>query len=391
MLARKFFLGVVLPLAIFVAATQVGTYLLIKGHLQEQADERLLRTVEELDRAITERLVSAEDDLRALRGCPEIDQHLQLKAFDEHVAASGELVELESQFVAIAAVKPHLRSIRFHQSEGRALVRVRNGARHYVALDASKAAWFRWAQRADPGEVLLNDPQPPGSADATITAVTPVHHAGRMRGAVVIEIPVRNLIGSLATGRTLGSAGYAYITGPDGTILSHQSEKDIGLNGAGLWTTQRVQAGYRGVFTESAETDDAVLMRKAFLPQARVRLGLVVAVPQDQVLAPVQRVTTWILVIFASGLAFVLLVGGALGRRTVAPLKRLTELSTRVAHGELDLDVKAETRDEVGQLATSFAGMVRSLKASRENLEEQVVARTHELNEAKLQAEAAQQ
>jgi CheY-like chemotaxis protein/nitrogen-specific signal transduction histidine kinase len=35
--------------------------------------------------------------------------------------------------------------------------------------------------------------------------------------------------------------------------------------------------------------------------------------------------------------------------------------------------------------------MVRSLKASRENLEEQVVARTHELNEAKLQAEAAQQ
>ncbi|MBD8498079.1 HAMP domain-containing protein [Paenibacillus sp. CAU 1523] len=49
-------------------------------------------------------------------------------------------------------------------------------------------------------------------------------------------------------------------------------------------------------------------------------------------------------------------------RRTVAPLKKLTEISQQAAQGDLTVSVSNTSKDEIGQLAQSFNQMVQALR-----------------------------
>jgi two-component system NtrC family sensor kinase len=88
-----------------------------------------------------------------------------------------------------------------------------------------------------------------------------------------------------------------------------------------------------------------------------------------------------------------ILVGGALGafarRRVVGPVAALLEGTRRVAHDELDQEIRVDDRGELGVLAGSFNEMTRALrrvegdlKALNLGLEHKVEERTAELRRA---------
>lgn len=58
-----------------------------------------------------------------------------------------------------------------------------------------------------------------------------------------------------------------------------------------------------------------------------------------------------------------------LGSAMVRPLQALSAAVSRVAEGDLTLEVPVERRDEIGQLALSVQGMVRRLRAAHERAE----------------------
>jgi signal transduction histidine kinase/CheY-like chemotaxis protein/HPt (histidine-containing phosphotransfer) domain-containing protein len=75
-----------------------------------------------------------------------------------------------------------------------------------------------------------------------------------------------------------------------------------------------------------------------------------------------------------------------LTRRITAPIQSLVLATRAVAEGQLDHTIEVRTRDEIQDLATSFAAMLRRLRAYREEvqsyqrgLEEKVEQRTREL------------
>lgn len=61
------------------------------------------------------------------------------------------------------------------------------------------------------------------------------------------------------------------------------------------------------------------------------------------------------------------------------PIKRLTEVTSRIQSGDLDAQASEVSSDEVGELAYSFNSMARQLRASLETLEDKVEERTAEL------------
>ena len=64
------------------------------------------------------------------------------------------------------------------------------------------------------------------------------------------------------------------------------------------------------------------------------------------------------------------------------PIKRLTEVTSRIQSGDLDAKASETAADEVGELAYSFNSMAQQLKASLETLEDKVAERTVELASA---------
>jgi two-component system NtrC family sensor kinase len=74
------------------------------------------------------------------------------------------------------------------------------------------------------------------------------------------------------------------------------------------------------------------------------------------------------------------------------PVTELVEVTNQVSMGDLSRKVEIHQRDEIGQLAKTFNKMIESLKQSRDeieqysrNLEDKIIERTHQLEEAQAQ------
>jgi PAS domain S-box-containing protein len=77
-----------------------------------------------------------------------------------------------------------------------------------------------------------------------------------------------------------------------------------------------------------------------------------------------------------------MLVGLFIARQVTRPLARLAETAREIGRGRLDAEVRIESRDEIGQLATAFREMEDHLRRMYEDLETRVEQRTAEWREA---------
>ncbi len=86
--------------------------------------------------------------------------------------------------------------------------------------------------------------------------------------------------------------------------------------------------------------------------------------------APMQQSlnqTVWHIGLLTVGIIFVgILLTVLLANRIVTPLRRLAETSHKIAEGDLQVTVSADTEDEVGQLTTSINRMAQALQQREE-------------------------
>jgi diguanylate cyclase (GGDEF)-like protein len=96
---------------------------------------------------------------------------------------------------------------------------------------------------------------------------------------------------------------------------------------------------------------------------------VVAAIPTAEVYAQLARMRIVTLGIVAGTLLVAAMVGYALGLVITRPLDRLTRAASKVAAGELEVELVDTKGGEVGYLTTVFRDMVSRLKTSREELE----------------------
>ena len=109
---------------------------------------------------------------------------------------------------------------------------------------------------------------------------------------------------------------------------------------------------------------------------------LFVLVPESSVYAPVDEL---LLIGLGSALviaALALILGFALSKRILAPLREVNQAAAALTRGQLDTRVAVNTGDEVGTLAGAFNKMAASLETNQSELEDRVKQRTLELERA---------
>jgi len=111
----------------------------------------------------------------------------------------------------------------------------------------------------------------------------------------------------------------------------------------------------------------------------RLNWRIIVHQNRDAALAPVTQQTDTNLRI-----ALLVAVGAALGavfvsQRLSRPIIRLTEVAQQITGGNLNIEVPVETQDEIGTLGEAFNTMTNRLQQTISTLEDQVAARTQQL------------
>jgi len=148
-------------------------------------------------------------------------------------------------------------------------------------------------------------------------------------------------------------------------------------------------AEVRGLLTYQRPGHEEVLA--SVVPLAGTPWVFAVEFPTRAVLAPAKSFLRTMALIATFCLTVGLVAAWILSRRLTEPLERLTAAADAIAGGDHTRRADLARVDELGRLGRSFDTMAAQVEESRQRLEEKVAARTHELNDALLRLQDAQQ
>ena len=87
-----------------------------------------------------------------------------------------------------------------------------------------------------------------------------------------------------------------------------------------------------------------------------------VALPLTEVNKSLEHISQAIIGGAAIAVVFAILLAIQISRTTTEPVKKLTQMSKRIAEGELDQEIRVPAKDEIGDLAEAFNQMATKLK-----------------------------
>jgi len=98
-----------------------------------------------------------------------------------------------------------------------------------------------------------------------------------------------------------------------------------------------------------------------------------------------KNATTLMIVLAVAGMALAVALGILIARSISRPIKMLADASEKLASGDLNVTIAIDSKDEVGQLATSFAAMTDNMNEVLQNIanaSEQVASGSRQVSEA---------
>ncbi|MBK9294622.1 MAG: HAMP domain-containing protein [Oligoflexia bacterium] len=153
----------------------------------------------------------------------------------------------------------------------------------------------------------------------------------------------------------------ALLVDADGVVLAASDKEQVGKNLSAHSVVSEVMKNNRPAATGDYKDINGKLIVGSFEIIPKINLGVVVTTPKDKAFEAARTLQRNILFI-----GFVILMA-AMGTAIVLsnfitnPLKRLTEISSKIGAGDFNVPVDVETNDEIGDLAKSFSVMEQGL------------------------------
>ncbi|MBN1580595.1 MAG: GAF domain-containing protein [Anaerolineae bacterium] len=266
--------------------------------------------------------------------------------------------------------------------------------------DQADEGWWQATWNEGQGAIYISEPEYDESAGTTalLVGVPITSYSGEVIGVLRSTLIV-DALKTLIARDTLGESGHAVLFDSAADVIFDPRAETI--NSAGLPPALRqeivdqeahftvtqdqhgtgILVGHAPVYSDLKET--AYSESEQAILAAVNQLGWAVAFRQNAdealVAVNVQSQTMILMGVVANAVVITILV--ILAQLLVAPLLRLTAVAQKVAGGDLTARAQVETRDEVGSLATVLNNMTAELQETLGGLEQQVQARTRDLEQ----------
>jgi PAS domain S-box-containing protein len=189
-----------------------------------------------------------------------------------------------------------------------------------------------------------------------------------LRGALLVNVQLNQLIARIESTK-IGKTGYAFVVNKDGNVIIHPDPLVVS-NATNMSSFSPVQSALAGN-TGWAKTDlggKTVLVGYSYVPVNG--WGLITVQPLDEALSDVNAIRTTNLIIIACTLIIAFFIILALAGALFRPIALLTAAAETASHGNLTVQARVISTDEIGTLASTFNTMIDRIREREETLKE---------------------
>lgn len=257
-------------------------------------------------------------------------------------------------------------------------------------------------------QVLSVSPVVPvqGTNALNMTMAAPTYdREAQVNGVLLARLKLTFLSAAISQTQ-VGQTGYAYVIDPR-HVLAISQPASLGDNTGTESDNTSIDIERDRTFIQTLRSADSTVLLHhrglhgqkvigAVAPIRSVDWHVVVELPLSEAYGPIyllilEALTASVIVILLAAI-----VGLAISRRIILPLRQLTHVATQMSEGQFDARAEAQFNNELGILIEAFnymAAQVRrsfaTLARANETLEDRVEARTVELTAAKEMADIA--
>ena len=221
-----------------------------------------------------------------------------------------------------------------------------------------------WFKDGETRETIISEPYTDIITGNMVVAVTaPVYDkSGKITGITGMDINITAL-NNMAQQHVIGEKGFAILITRNHTVLSHQDSAMIMKNTSEVGLDENIQSSIESQDTAIKEYDDrGSKVVGCYTPIGDTGWGILTSLPESELTAKVNGITAKIMTI--NILALILMIGAltVLSARITKPLKKLTAVTAELVKGNYDVEIHADSQDEVGDLANGMSVLVDKLR-----------------------------
>ncbi|MBN2460631.1 MAG: HAMP domain-containing protein [Candidatus Cloacimonetes bacterium] len=206
------------------------------------------------------------------------------------------------------------------------------------------------------------------SGKPAIVLAVPIKNNGNIVGVMAAAMNIDDISDRVANWKK-GKSGYAYMVDEKGKVVAHPQEEFV-MNETVLDRHPVVAnflAGKDSQIINFIDTNAKPTL--GFIKKTAYGWGLILQQEKSEVFAAIQRVIIIAVILLVFTIIVILIVATIAARSVVNPLRELTYAANEMSMGNLNVNVKSKSKDEIGYLAFSIDRMQSSLTMAIKRLQ----------------------
>lgn len=234
----------------------------------------------------------------------------------------------------------------------------------YTSPDGWDITGRAWYSCIETGKTVLTEPYIDSSTgEIILSAATPVYDGGgNVLGAAGMDISLDHVT-EVLSGYTIGSNGYVWLVSSDGMLIYHPNAELVQQNIADVNVSANVVNAIMNQTTEFLKYKADGTTKYGSVQLVGETGYLVVSnMPFLEYYQMLFATIGVLLVIFALGIILVMRSIDKSAYALSKPIAELNETASRLAEGDLDVELNVTAENEIGELAESIGATVARLK-----------------------------
>lgn len=234
----------------------------------------------------------------------------------------------------------------------------------YTSPDGWDITGRAWYSCIETGKTVLTEPYIDSSTgEIILSAATPVYdEGGNVLGAAGMDISLDHVTEVLSD-YTIGSNGYVWLVSSDGMLIYHPNAELVQQNIADVNVSDNVVNAIMNQSTEFLKYKADGTTKYGFVQLVGETGYLVISnMPFLEYYQMLFATIGVLLVIFAVGIIVVMRSIDKSAYALSKPIAELNETASRLAEGDLDVELNVMAKNEIGELAESIRATVARLK-----------------------------